>query len=240
VDDGDYTVTLTVTDDDGATSSASSTKTVLNQSPAAIFTESIETAYTGQLISFNASDSYDLDGTIVSYFWDFGDGTNSTGTTAEHVYGINGTYTVTLTITDDDGASGSVSSTKTILWNEPPVTVFTESAETVYTSESIIFNASESYDPDGLIISYVWDFGDGSNGTGVTIQHSYSDDGVYTVTLTVKDDREAVGTTTAQKYVMNRFPVATFAESAHNLLTGESIVFNASDSYDSDGVVVEY
>jgi PKD repeat protein len=66
-------------------------------------------------IVFNASASYDPDGFIVSYLWDFGDGTNATGVTAEHTYLLNGSFTVTLTVTDDDGDSTIAQATKTIL-----------------------------------------------------------------------------------------------------------------------------
>jgi PKD repeat protein len=239
-DDGNYTVTLTVTDDDGATASTTATKTILNRPPTAVFTESAETVYMGQVIYFNASDTYDVDGYIVSYYWDFGDGSNATGVTVEHTYEINGTYTVTLTVTDDDGATNSTSSTKTILWNDSPVAVFTESAETVYTGETITFNATDSYDPDGNITSYFWDFGDGTNATGVIVEHSYADDGNYTVTLTVTDNIGATGTATATKTVLNRSPVAVFTESAETVYTGETIFFNASDSYDPDGSIVSY
>jgi len=239
-DDGNYTVTLIVTDDDSAISTSSAVKTIINRPPVASFTESAETVYIGQPITFNASSSYDPDGSIVSYFWDFGDGTNATGVVVEHAYSENGTYTVTLTVTDDDGARSSSTSSKLILWNDPPVASFTESAETVYTGESIIFNASSSYDPDGSIVSYFWDFGDGSNATGVVVEHAYSDDGNYTVTLTVTDDKGAEGTATSTKTILNRAPVASFTESAETVYTGESITFNASSSYDPDGSIVSY
>ncbi|MCW3985053.1 MAG: PKD domain-containing protein, partial [Candidatus Bathyarchaeota archaeon] len=239
-DDGTYTVTLTVTDDDEATDTTMSTKTVLNRYPIASFTESAETVYTGETITFNASDSYDPDGTITSYFWDFGDGTNATGVTVEHTYATNGTFIVTLTVTDDDGASDSASSIKTILMNETPVALFTESAETVYTGDAITFNASDSYDPDGTIVSYEWNFGDGANATGVIVEHTYMDDGVYTVTLTVTDDKDATDTTTSTKTVLNSPPVASFTESAETVYTNDAIAFNASESYDSDGNIVSY
>jgi len=239
-DNSNYTISLVVTDNDGAVSSVASIKTVLNRPPIAVFTESADTVFIGQTISFNASDSYDVDGSIVEYFWDFGDGFNITGVVAEHTYEINGTYTVTLTVTDDDGATSSASSTKTILWNEPPIASFTESATTVFTGESITFNASASYDPDGSIVSFFWDFGDGTNGTGVIINHSYLDDGVYTVTLTVTDNRDAIGRASADKNVLNRLPVAIFTESAETVYTGTSISFDASLSYDSDGVIISY
>jgi len=238
-DDGTYTVTLTVTDDDGATDSVNATKTVLNRSPVAIFTESTEIVYTSEVISFNASASYDLDGTIVSYFWEFGDGTNTTGVATSHAYANDGSYTVTLTVTDNDGAMNSVNATKTVL-NRFPVASFTENATIVLTGEAISFNASASYDPDGSIVGYFWDFGDGTNATGATTSHSYTDDGVYAVTLTVTDDDDATGSANATKTVLNRFPVAAFTENATTVFTGEIILFNASLSYDLDGSIVSY
>lgn len=60
----------------------------------------------GELRTFDGSGSYDLDGTIVSYFWDFGDGTTATGAVVSHSYATVGTYTVVLTVTDNDGLTG--------------------------------------------------------------------------------------------------------------------------------------
>jgi len=238
-DDGIYNVTLTVTDDDGATTSTSATKTILNRPPVAEFTESETTVFTGEVINFNASDSYDLDGTIISYFWDFGDGINATGIVVDHSYADDGNYIVALTVTDNDGATDTATSTKTVL-NRPPAASFTESAETVLTGETISFNASASSDPDGYIVSYFWDFGDGTNATGVTVDHAYIDDGNYTVTLTVTDDDGATDTANSTKTVLNRPPVAIFSESAETVYTDENINFNASTSYDSDGVILSY
>ncbi|NIN33953.1 MAG: PKD domain-containing protein, partial [Gammaproteobacteria bacterium] len=239
VDDGNYAAVLTVTDDDGATDYSTAIKTILNRAPVATFTESATTVSTNEPIQFNASSSYDSDGVIVSYFWDFGDGSNTTGVTVEHQYTDDGDYTVTLTVTDDDAATDTATSTKTVL-NRPPVALFAESAETVYTAESITFNATESYDLDGAIVNYHWDFGDGSNATGVIIAHSYNDDGNYTVVLTVTDDDSATDSTSATKTILNRPPVATFTESAESIFIGETITFNASNSYDPDGTVTAY
>jgi len=238
-DDGVYTVALTVTDDDGATTSTNATKTVLNRPPVAIFTESAETVYTHEVIYFNASDSYDLDGTIVSYFWDFGDGINATGEVIEHAYVDDGNYTVTLTITDDDSATNSTSAIKTVL-NRSPVASFTDSAETVYTGETVMFDGSDSYDSDGVIASYFWDFGDGTNATDIIVIHAYIDDGNYTVTLIIMDDDGATDSVNATKTVLNRSPIASFTESATTVCTGETIYFNASDSYDPDGTIANY
>lgn len=241
---GTYTVTLKVTDDDGAVDFASSAKTVLppvlpNQPPVAVFSESAATVFTGEVIKFDASASYDLDGTIVSYSWDLGDGNVATGVSVEHSYADDGIYNVTLTVTDDDGATDTGTSTKYVR-NRPPVASFTESAETIYTGEVVTFNATDAYDPDGVIDSYFWDFGDGTNATSTIVDHTYVDDGVYIVTLTVTDDDGSTATATSIKTVSNRPPDASFSVSATSVLTGEDIHFNAADSEDSDGHIIGY
>ena len=74
--------------------------------------------------------------------------------------------------------------------NEAPIVNFTYSPENPVVNQTVIFNASSSYDPDGYIVSYEWDFGDGNvtNTTSPTIAHAYSSAGDYLVTLTVIDD----------------------------------------------------
>jgi len=193
-------VTLIVTDDDGATNSTSAVKTVLNRPPVAIFSESAEIVDTGVVITFDASDSYDLDGEIVSYYWDFDDDITeiyvkdvNLTVIASHSYADNGIYTVTLTVTDDDGATNSTSITKTVL-NRPPIASFTQNATTVDTGEAIHFDASGSSDLDGDIATYFWDFDDLTDETGVTVDHVYTEGGNYTVTLFVTDDDGATST----------------------------------------------
>jgi PKD repeat protein len=211
-DDGNYTLVLTVTDDDNATDSTTAVKTVLNRNPVATFIESSETVYVNEIITLNASSSYDADGSIINYFWDFGDGINTTNVVVDHSYAQDGNYTVKLTVTDNDGATASATATKTVL-NMPPVASFTESAETVYTDVSITFNGSDSYDPDGVIAEYLWDFGDGTNATGVIATHSYLNDGNYTVTLTVKDDKDSSSSSTTTKTVLNPPSIVLATES---------------------------
>jgi PKD repeat protein len=238
-DDGLYIVKLTVTDDDGATASTTAAKAVANRPPTASFTENATTLYRGEVIRFNATESFDPDGYIASYLWSFGDGTNATGVIVDHVYIDDGNYTVTLTVTDDDGALAVVTATKFVL-NRPPIASFTENATIVKTGEVILFDASASYDPDGTIVSYTWNFGDGTIASGITVTHSYVDDGTYTVTLNVTDNDGATTSLTATKTVLNRPPIASFTESALTVYAGEVIRFNASASYDPDGTIVSY
>jgi PKD repeat protein len=219
-----------------------------NNAPVADFTESAEIMYVDDAINFNAASSHDPDGTIVSYHWDFGDGTTGTGVSVSHSYTESGTYVVTLTVTDDDGATDTVNAAKGVLirtvqpQNQGPSAYFSESAETVYTGENIFFDASDSSDPDGTIISYLWNFGDGNTAVGVETTHAYGDDGTSTVTLTIIDNDGATDSTTFTKIVLNRPPTALFTENATTVKTGETIQFDASHSSDPDGIIgiVEY
>ncbi|MFP4622838.1 MAG: PKD domain-containing protein [Gemmatimonadota bacterium] len=110
---GTYTVTLTVTDDDGATDNESQSVTVssstTNSPPTASFTFT-----TSDLTADFTDQSSDTDGTIDSWAWDFGDGATSADQNPTHTYASGGTYTVTLTVTDDDGATDSASQDVTV------------------------------------------------------------------------------------------------------------------------------
>jgi len=225
-------------DNDGATNTTTAVETILNRPPIADFTESATTVYTGEFIDFNASTSYDPDGVIVNYFWNFGDGTNTTGVVANHAYSDDGVYTVTLTVTDDDGAVATLTESKTVL-NRPPVAAFTESAETVYTSEGITFDASSSFDLDGVIVTYFWDFGDGINATGVVVNHAYTRNGTYTVTLTVTDDDGMSASTSAIKTVQNRPDVAVTHVTVSRTVIGRGYSMNVSVTVANQGEYTE-
>lgn len=82
-----------------------------NMEPVAFFTFSPAAPEINETVTFDASASIDPDGSITDYFWDFGDGTTGTGVTATHTYASNGSYTVFLTVTDDDGLTDDTSRT---------------------------------------------------------------------------------------------------------------------------------
>ncbi len=181
---GTYSAKLTVTDNRGATDSATQNVSVTvpaNQPPVASFTKSCSNLD----CSFDASASSDPDGTVAGYAWDFGDGTSGSGATPTHTYTSNGSYDVTLTVTDDQGATDAVTETVNVaVPNQPPVASFTKSCADLDCS----FDASGSSDPDGTVAGYAWDFGDGAVGSGVTASHTFAADGTYSVKLTVTDD----------------------------------------------------
>jgi PKD repeat protein len=104
---GSYTVTLTVTDNEAATATAAHVVAVTNAAPTAAFIISCS----GLTCSFDGGASSDNDGTIRSYRWDFGDGTSGAGELVQHTYGQPRSYSVGLIVTDNDGATGTVSKT---------------------------------------------------------------------------------------------------------------------------------
>ena len=138
--------------------------------------------YTGVVdvpVMFDGTGSSDPDGTIASYDWDFGDGNTGTGPQPQHTYVVDGNYTVTLTVTDNIGdSSDPVTTTATIdLANQAP-TADPNGPYTGTVGIAIDFDGSGSTDPDGTIVAYDWDFGDGNTGTGVKPAHIYAADGV--------------------------------------------------------------
>ncbi len=227
---GSYTVTLTVTDDDGAQDSVSEVVTVTappaNIPPVADFSADVSFLS----VNFDASASSDSDGTITSYAWEFGDGATADEAVVSHSYDSAGTYEVTLTVTDDDGAEHSVSDTITAVApapeNDPP----TASFESTATNLDVAFDGTGSTDPDGSVVAWTWSFGDGASGSGSTAAHTYPAGGTYTVTLTVVDDDGASDTVSRPVTVATEPGAQTFA-----LDTFQRSVSNGWGSADTGG-----
>jgi hypothetical protein len=140
-------------------------------------------------IIFNGSNSIDLDGIITNYFWDFGDGFNGTGITTSHSYNTSGIYILTLIITDNKGRNAT-DETNVIIFEEGVLQHPIADPGGPYfalTYQNITFDGIGSYDPDGTITNYVWDFDDGELGLGKKQEHQYRIAGDFTIKLTVID-----------------------------------------------------
>jgi PKD repeat protein len=200
---GSFTVSLTVTDNSGNTDTATLNISVAapNVAPTAVISGPTN-GTEGIAVSFDGSGSSDLDGTVVSYDWDFGDNSAGSGMNVTHTYAA-GTYTLTLAVTDDMGATDSATINITITATTSPQPPIADAGGSYSANVGVLvqFDGSASSDPDGFIASYSWDFGDGSaTGSGVGPVHIYTTPGNYTVVLTVTDDQglTAVAQTTAQ------------------------------------------
>lgn len=146
----------------------------------------------GEEVSFDGSGSFDTDGTIVSYQWDFGDESAASGMIVGHSYPTAGSYIVTLTVMDNDGLSDADDCLATVEANNSPV-ADAGLDQTAMKGEMIAFDGSGSFDSDGSIVSYQWAFGDGNTDSGMVVTHSYSASGIYIATLTVTDNGGLTG-----------------------------------------------
>jgi PKD repeat protein len=225
-DNGVYTVTLTVTDDDGGQTSDTLQATVGNLAPAVAagddqsVDEGVTVSFAGSFTDAASSDTHTI-------AWDYGDGGTTTGSlTPDHVYTDNGVYTVTLTITDDDGGESSDTLQITV-GNVAPV-VSAGDHQSVDEGDTVSF--AGSFTDAGAVDTHTiyWDFGDGSTTTGtLTPDHIYSDNGVYTVTLTVADNDGGQTSDTLQVTVANVAPVIAVSEDQTNN-EGDTITFSGS------------
>ena len=150
-------------------------------------------------VRFDASGSYDPDGTIRKYRWDLGDGNDGTGPQIEHTYSAPGTYQATLTVTDRRWGRATAAVTIVVReTNTLPVATFSASPSPAYPGQTIRFDANASYDPDGHIVSYEWSFGDGMTGSGAVVWYQYGVQGIYDVALTIRDNDGGERTATAE------------------------------------------
>ncbi len=211
---GSTLVTLTVTDTFGDISGANVTIMADGMNPVAAVNvivkagvsddgEAYNTSISNvdedyNVVVFNASESDDADSMISDYVWDFGDGNTDTGDVVSHIFADPGDFSVQLTVTDAAGNSGSSTTIITVNDIELPRAAFNWS----YTNDTggnvagaaveglpTHFNAGGTDDNSNGSLTYIWDFGDGTNGTGVTVDHTFNEtrDEAFNVILEVTD-----------------------------------------------------
>jgi hypothetical protein len=154
----------------------------------------------GQLVFFSARTSTaPANNPIVTYAWNFGDGSSGSGLDTTHAFDTAGTFFVRLTVSDAVGRSASTTQSVTVGQAPAPTAQFVFSPQNPQPGDEVTFNASASIATAGRrIVSYAWDFGDGSTATGSSplATRRYTVPRVYNVTLTVTDDIGRTATTT--------------------------------------------
>jgi len=216
---------------------APATVTVTNNPPFVRVTASPAPQVGPFAFSFNAT-ATDSDDSIPNpggYFWDFGDGTQDLGVTGlgvVHDFAVAGRFNVTIRVEDTLGATGSardslgnpifnnqpshavVSVVAGGAANGPPVAIFAFSPTNPSAGRNVLFDGSASYDPDGLIVLWSWNFGDGLvvSSASPTANHSYSNAGDFIVTLTVTDNGGANGNATALVHVVALQPTVVIVD----------------------------
>ena len=173
---GNYDVTLIVTTMNGCTDTI--IKTVLiNSRPIVVFTA--DTICLGNPTTFTDF-STTISGTIIAWYWEFGDGGSSNLQNPTHIYANAGIYAVTLTVTNSVNCNNDT--TINVLVRDLPWAMFT-SENNCFGTESYFFDQSITY--FGVITNWDWDFGDGNTSTLPDPIHLYDSAGTYNVQLTI-------------------------------------------------------
>jgi PKD repeat protein len=196
---------------------------IYNKSTDKINTVELRRRYRNHEIIFEGRNSYDIDGRIIKYSWDFGDGTQASGDLIRHTYEELGDYNVSLEVTDNNRTTNSTVITMTIVNNSPYAFISDVYAKEFYTYEKIHFKATNiyrrigehyiidwwevgSYDPDGIIVNYTWDFGNGDVSFGENVDYYYKNNGIYPLTLRVIDNDGDEDSSTRPVIILNRAP----------------------------------
>jgi PKD repeat protein len=167
----------------------------------------------GTAITFDGIVSSDPDGDALTYAWDFGDGSTGSGLTATHTYDDNGVYTICLTVTDPDGESDAQCTTATIANVAPTIGPIVAPIDPVQLGTADICAAAEFVDlGEADTHTAEWDWGDGVATPGTIDEalgygfvddcYTYTEAGIYTVSLAVTDDEGASGESTYQYVVV--------------------------------------
>jgi len=174
-----------------------------NESPIAVITVNQNMINVGGHVVFSANESRDRDGKIIKYHWEFGDGQSGVGRWIKHKFTESGNFTVTLVVTDNDGAKAKENTT--IVVNEYPEASIHVEKTVVKVNETVQFDATSSRDIDGRIREYIWDVGDNTGLVReVCPKHRFKRLGMFNVTLTVRDDRGAEDTQVVKLQVIKR------------------------------------
>jgi len=231
---GAYVILLEITDQQGDTDISAQTIHIANQPPIAALSSPDAGFDQHAPARFDAGDSTDVDGEVVSYLWDFDDDDNTDLVTAEPVaeyaFATWGSHSVSVVAVDDLGHA-SLPASLEITVNAVPVAQFEISVDSTFELEEVRFT-SRATDPDGEIASYAWNFGDGATSAEVSPTHTYRASGTYTVALTVRDHRGQQHTASANLAVENLPPTAVLASGRSESMTGDPIHLDASGSTD--------
>lgn len=193
--EGQYSISLTVEDPDGESSTTTHSFTVTNLPPVSKITSDVTSLFVGEKIQLSGDDSYDPEGGALDFLWDFGDNKTSSLKSPEYSWNSPGEFTVSLTV--EDGEGQTTTSTKEIeVKSLGPVASFTfSSGDKIRSSDNVTLDASDSSALGAAIKEYKWNFGDGEEITTneSNTEYSWNSGGYYNVTLIVVDEDGEVG-----------------------------------------------
>ncbi|EWY41845.1 hypothetical protein N825_24365 [Skermanella stibiiresistens SB22] len=236
---GTHTARLTVTDRSGAFNGTAQDTVAIRVNAPPVAAAGPDILSGGTVIQFDGSASADPDGDPLTYRWDLGDGSPvAGGVRVTHTYAEGGSYPVSLSVDDGTGLSnGKASTVLTVTINRPPLAVAGANKQ-VCAGDTVLFDGSKSSDPDGGLLRYRWDFGDGTAAETVNPTKTYRKGAVYPVTLTVEDESSFAHSTHTDRLVVvvDESPIAE-AGPDRKVCANTEVRFDGSGSHDFDGVV---
>lgn len=239
---GVYSVQLIVTDDAGVRNSTALDDLTVRVNHAPVADAGADINSDRLFIELDASGSSDADGDTLIYQWDFGDGSPPAyGAKVTHVYPRSGVYPATLRVDDGTGLSNATAiAATTISINSRPV-ANAGGNQDVCSGEPILFDASDSTDPDGGLLLYAWDFGDGTTSDLINPTKTYERPGVYPVTLSVRNETGTQRGSDLDRIaaLVREGPIAD-AGGDRTVCTNQRVRFDGSQSTDSDGAVNDF
>jgi len=190
------------------------------------------------VLKLDAIESTD-DGTIADYLWEFSDGGIRHGDQAKYQFSETGTHSIRLTVTDTRGGVSTAEREIEILESLPPSVSFTIDPPFGTQNTTYSFDASASHDPDGTIVKYQWDFGDGSSAKGVTARHKFAAAGDYEVTLTLTDDADFESTET-RPFTVKLFDVNQAIREINQVVVQFLQLFDRIETLSAEQIVVGF
>lgn len=211
----------------GTASNGSIFQVLNNHVPRGSYTVDPPSGSLSTVITFDATGITDPENNISSYKWDFGDGTSGQGKKVTHKYASVGKFNATLRVADSQQGYTLVIKEIQISKNSPPVARFTvEPGTSGSTGTVFLFDASKSSDAEGKVKGYQWDFGDGARAKDkVTVEHQYSKEGDYVVSLTVFDAQNQASAPAEERMKVEKSSevVCTRGTGAHRLIFGRVV-----------------
>ena len=248
----DLVLTLMVRDSGGLTSQDI---VVINIEPgnrppvASIITPSNGGSYSkGKEVTFNGMSSSDADNDPLTYVWELGEAGEPTyKASTESKFSLDlgeGDWSVILTVTDPDGETNFVKHSFSVT-DLPPIAMITVDKTTVFTDELIQFSGEDSYDPEGEALDFLWNFGDNKTSSLKSPQHSWTEAGMYQITLTVMaDDQEGYDTKNIEIKSLGPIAKLEFKDdggtTVEKIRSNANVTLDASESSGPDGEIKEY
>jgi PKD repeat protein len=196
-----------------------------------------------EVVVFDGTTSTSTTGTIVQWFWNFGDGDTASGQVAQHIFDSPGLFGVTLTVTDSIGATNSITQSVNVGLGAVPTVDFVISPTQPIIGSPVNFNAAQTKAAPGRTIrSFDWDFGDGSpHASGVQTSHTYATQGGFAVVLTVTDDAGRETAITKTVTVSTDQPTPKIVITPSSPQTNSQAIFDGSTSTAAPGrTIVSY